>query len=111
MYLTSTQTFIIILSITLATMLTRFLPFVFFPDDKEVPSYVLYLGNILPYAMSGLLVVYCLKGVSFTNFPFALPEIISILLIIILHPWRKNSLLSIGAGTISYMLLIQFVFK
>lgn len=110
MQLTGLQTFIMILAIALGTMLTRFLPFILFPENKEAPKAVKYLGKVLPPAMMGLLVVYCLKGVSITSSPHGLPELISIAAIIVLHKWRNNVLLSIGGGTVIYMLLVQVVF-
>ena len=90
-------------------MLTRFLPFLIFPEGKTPPSYITYLGTVLPYAVIGLLIVYCLKD-AFTNGYFAVPEIISILFIVILHKWKKNTLLSIGGGTVLYMFLVQTFF-
>ncbi|NNJ31430.1 branched-chain amino acid transporter AzlD [Bacteroides xylanolyticus] len=95
----------------LATVLTRFLPFLFFPAGKKTPKYVIYLGNTLPYATIGLLVVYCLRGVSFTVLPYGLPEVLSIAVIAVLHIWKGNSLLSIGGGTVLYMVLIQTFLK
>lgn len=108
--MTDTQLFITIGMMALGTAVTRFLPFILFPDSKETSPYILYLGRVLPYAVIGLLVVYCLKSVSIAVFPFGLPELIAIILVIILHLWKRNTLLSIGAGTIIYMFLIQKVF-
>lgn len=104
------QGILIIAAMALATMITRFLPFVLFPAGKETPKYIEYLGKSLPYATMGLLVVYCLKGVSLTSAPFGLPEVLAITGIVLLHNWKRNSLLSIGAGTIFYMILVQVVF-
>jgi len=97
-------------AMVLATVITRFLPFLLFPAGKETPKYILYLGRTLPYATIGLLVVYCLRGLQFLSYPHGLPELISIGAITGLHLWKGNSLLSIGAGTILYMVLIQGVF-
>jgi branched-subunit amino acid transport protein AzlD len=102
---------LITLAMILATVLTRFLPFLFFPAGKKTPKYVIYLGNTLPYATIGLLVVYCLRGVSFTASPYGLPEVLSIAVIAVLHIWKGNSLLGIGGGTALYMVLIQTFFK
>lgn len=110
MYLSPVQTVIMIIAIALGTFLTRSLPFILFPEGKEVPAYVNYLGTVLPYAMIGLLVVYCLKEVKFTAMPFGLPEGIAILCIIGLHHWKNNTLLSIAGGTIVYMILVQTIF-
>ena len=110
MYLSSTETLIMIFSIAAGTMITRFLPFALFPENKEVPSFVTYLGEALPSAMMGLLVVYCLRNVSILTSPFGIPEILSILFIIVIHKYKSNTLLSIGGGTLLYMFLIQAVF-
>ncbi|MDV3425918.1 MAG: AzlD domain-containing protein [Bacillota bacterium] len=110
MYLTPVQTIIMILAIAAGTMITRFLPFIIFPENKEIPAFITYLGKALPAAMMGLLVVYCLKGISVLNAPFGAPEFLSIITIILLHKWKNNVLLSIGSGTIVYMLLVQRIF-
>ncbi len=94
----------------LATMATRFLPFLVFSGKKPTPKYIQYLGNVLPGAIFAMLVVYCLKGVSILEYSYGLPEAIAIILTAALHLWRRQMLLSIAAGTISYMLLVQFVF-
>ena len=93
-----------------ATVITRFLPFWIFPANRRIPGAVLYLGRVLPYAVSALLVVYCLKDVSFTQAPYGLAEILSILLIVALHCWKRNMLISIAGGTVLYMFLVQMVF-
>ncbi len=95
----------------LATIITRFLPFLLFPAGKKTPKYILYLGKTLPYATIGLLVVYCLRGLQFFSYPNGLPELLAIGAIAALHLWKGNSLLSIGAGTALYMVLIQGVFR
>ena len=77
---------------------------------KEPPAAILYLGDVLPYAIMGMLVIYCLKGVSFTGGSHGIPELASIFLVVVLHKWKHNMLLSILAGTACYMLMIQFVF-
>lgn len=92
------------------TMILRFLPFVVFGRGKKTPSYITYLSSVLPYAIMGMLVVYCLKDVSITEAPHGLPELIAGSAVVGLHLWKKNTLLSITAGTVAYMLLIQFVF-
>ena len=90
--------------------LLRFLPPFLFPAGRKEPAFITYLGKVLPYAIMGMLVIYCLKGVSVIRAPFGLPELISIALVVVLHLWRHNTLLSIFSGTVSYMLLVQFVF-
>ena len=93
MYLTPVQTIVMILAVAAGTQLTRWLPFWLFPENKEPPAIVTYLGRVLPAATMGLLVVYCLKGVSWTNAPHGIPELISI-----------------AGGTVLYMVLVQMVF-
>ena len=97
-------------AVILGTMATRFLPFLVFPKGKTPPKFVQYLGKVLPCAAIGLLVVYCFKDVASSG-TYGIPEILSVLLIIVLHKWKKNTLLSIGGGTALYMLLVQTVFK
>lgn len=96
--------------VALGTMITRFLPFALFSGREKSHPYVEYLGKVLPYSAIGLLVVYCLRNVNFSNPVSAMPETISILAIIALHYWKENVLLSIGAGTAIYMFLVQAVF-
>ena len=110
MFLTPAQTMIMILAVALGTMITRFTPFLLFPDSKEPPKTLLYLGSVLPPAMMGLLVVYCLRNVSLIRSPHGIPELIAIAVIVVLHKWKENVLLSIGTGTVVYMLLVQLVF-
>lgn len=92
------------------TALLRGLPFVIFSANKT-PKFVLFLGKYLPFAVIGMLVVYCLKNASFTATPFALPELIAIAAVALIHLWKRNTLLSVAGGTVFYMLLVQFVFK
>jgi len=108
---TTPQALIIIALLALGTAVTRFMPFIFFPKASSAPRYVLYLGKLLPTAAISLLVVYCLKDISFTSVPHGIPEAIAIVVVAALHVWKKNTLLSIGAGTVVYMLLVQFVFR
>lgn len=105
-----TQQILIIVVVVAGTMITRFLPFLIFSRDKETPQYIKYLGYVLPPAVFGLLVVYALRNVSFTSFESFLPELLAVGLIVILHYWKKNMLISIAGGTLCYMFLIQFVF-
>lgn len=105
-----TEQLITIFMVVAGTMLTRFLPFLLFPADKPTPKYIQYLGNVLPAAVFGLLVIYCLKNVDFLSGSHGLPELISIVLVVGLYYWKRQMLLSIAGGTICYMLLVQFVF-
>lgn len=110
MPLSALETLGIILALAAGTQLTRWLPFVLFPERKEPPQFVLYLGKVLPPAMMGLLVAYCLKDVSVSASPYGIPELIALAAVVGLHLWRRNVLLSIGGGTVAYMLLVQLVF-
>lgn len=105
-----TEQMITILMVVLGTMVTRFLPFLVFPSGKPTPKYIQYLGKVLPAAVFGLLVVYCLKDVNVFGGSRGIPELISILVVVFLHFWKRQMLLSIAGGTICYMLLVQFVF-
>lgn len=96
--------------ISLVTAGLRFLPFLIFGENRKTPPLVSYLGQVLPYAIMGMLVVYCLKGISFTTAPFGIPEAIGCAVVAGLHIWKRNTLLSIGAGTVCYMVLVQLVF-
>lgn len=96
--------------IALVTAGLRFLPFLIFGEKRKTPPLISYLGQVLPYAIMGMLVVYCLKGVSFAASPFGIPECLGCAVVTLLHIWRRNTLLSIGAGTVCYMLLVQLIF-
>ena len=108
--MTLTQQIITIALCALATMLTRFLPFLIFSSGKTTPRYIRYLGSALPTAVFGMLVVYCLKNVTILSGSHGLPELIAIALTVGLHLWKRNMLLSIAGGTVAYMLLVQLVF-
>lgn len=107
--MTTVQQLITIAAVILGTMTTRFLAFIIFPEGKTPPKFISYLGTVLPYAVIGLLVIYCLKDAVFSSF-HCIPEIIAIAFIFILHKWKKNTLLSIAAGTVLYMFLVQTIF-
>lgn len=92
------------------TMLLRFLPFMIFGGKKKIPGYITYLSGVLPYAIMGMLVVYCLKNVNLLEGNHGIPEILASAVVVGLHVWKRNTLLSIAAGTVFYMFLIQAVF-
>ncbi|MGN8631249.1 branched-chain amino acid transporter permease [Blautia sp. HCP3S3_G3] len=98
----------LILVIGAVTQLLRFLPFAVF--SRGTPRPILYLGNVLPSAIMAMLVVYCLKNTSFTGPAHGIPEIVSALLVVVLHKWKHNTLLSIVSGTVCYMLFVQVLF-
>ena len=108
--MTLSQQIVTVALIVLASMLTRFLPFVLIPAGKPTPNYIRYLGKVLPSAVFGLLVIYSLRNVSVLTGSHALPELLSIALVIVLHCWKRQMLLSIAGGTVCYMLLVQLVF-
>lgn len=104
------ESLVVILVTGLTVFCTRLIPFIFFPPGKEIPPTVQYLGKALPPAVIGMLIIYCLKSVSVFSFPFGVPEMISILVVVVLHVWKRSNLLSIGVGTVLYMVLVQTVF-
>lgn len=110
MTMTLTEQMITIAMVVLGTVLTRFLPFLLFPAGKPTPKYIQYLGKYLPSAVFGLPVIYSLKNVSLVSGSYGIPELLSIALVVGLHLWKRQMLLSIAGGTICYMLLVQFLF-
>lgn len=102
--------FLIILAVAITTFATRVVPFLVFPKGKEIPPIIQYLGKVLTPAVIGMLVVYCLKSTPVVMPPHGIPEAIAVVVTAGLHVWKRNNLLSIGTGTILYMILIQMVF-
>ncbi|MBQ8861040.1 MAG: AzlD domain-containing protein [Ruminococcus sp.] len=100
----------LVIVMAVVSFLLRAFPFMLFSGRKETPKFVLYLGKVLPYAIIGMLVVYCVKDISFDSVSHFLPYIIAGAVVVLLHIWKRNTLLSIIAGTLSYMALVQFVF-
>ena len=111
MSMTLTEQIITIGLVVLGTVTTRFLPFLLFPAKKQTPAYIRYLGTMLPSAALGLLVIYSVKDVSLLSGTHAVPELIAAAVVVALHLWKRQMLLSIAGGTVVYMLLIQFVFS
>ena len=99
-----------ILVIAAVTALLRFLPFLVFHDEERRPALITYLGTVFPYAVMGMLVIYCLKNVSLFTASHGLPELLAVAAVVGLHLWRRNTLLSIFGGTALYMVLVQMVF-
>ena len=108
--MTTAQAIISISAVAVVTFLTRAIPFFLFPNNRPVPKYIKYLGTVLPFAVMGMLIVYCLKSTVLTSYPYGLPEAIAILFVVLVHKWRHNLLLSILGGTVLYMVLVQVVF-
>lgn len=100
---------ILIAVMAIVSLLIRALPFMVFSKIR-IPKFILYLGEVLPGAIMGMLVVYCFKSTTVTSFPFGIPELIATAVVVGLHLWKKNTLLSIGIGTVLYMILVQIVF-
>ena len=100
----------VIAVIALVTAALRFLPFVIFSDNRKIPSVIHKLGKTLPYAIMGMLVVYCLKGVSLTSVSGFFPTFIACVVVGVLYLWKRNTLISIIGGTVCYMFLVQLVF-
>ena len=98
----------LIAAMAVGTMLLRALPFLVF--RQEPPKYISYLGRVLPAAIIGMLVIYCLKDISVSSAPFGIPELIAVVCVVGMQVWRRNSLISILSGTVIYMVLIQLVF-
>lgn len=99
---------ILIAAMAITTMLIRFLPFLVFRN--KTPKYISYLGNVLPPAIIGMLVIYCLKDITPLAHPFGIPELIAVACVAGVQAWKRNSLISILAGTLLYMILVQVVF-
>lgn len=98
---------ILVAIMAVVTILLRFLPFIVF--RKQTPPFVAYLGKVLPAAIIGMLVIYCLKDTAITVFPFGLPELISIAGVVGMQVWKRNSIMSILTGTVMYMILIRIM--
>lgn len=95
--------------VALITMLIRFAPFLLFPAGRKTPSFVLYLGRVLPYAVIAMLVVYCFRGLGAAPSNTLLAELVSTALVVGSYVWKRNSILSIVGGTLCYILLINFL--
>lgn len=108
--MTSAQIAITIAAIAIGTIITRFIAFIIFPAGRQAPEFVLYLGRVLPPAVFAMLLVYCLKDVNLLAGSHGLPEAIAIIITTLLHLKWRQMLVSVAGGTISYMLLVQFVF-
>ena len=110
MPLSAGTSFLIILLVALTTFATRVAPFLIFPKGKEIPKTIQYLGKVLTPTIIGMLVVYCLRNTTILSTPHGIPELIAVVVVAVLHVWKRNNLLSIGVGTVLYMVLIQTVF-
>ena len=109
--MTTIQVIITLAVIAVVTLLTRGIAFVIFPGNKPIPPFISYLSKVLPFAVIGMLVIYCLKEVTLLSWPYGLPELLGCAATAALHLWKHNNLISIGGGTVIYMILVQQVFK
>ena len=100
---------LIVAVVAAVTILLRFLPFFIF-GEKKTPEFLDYLGKFLQYAIMAMLVVYCLKGVSFLSAGSWIPAAVGVIVVVVLHVWKRNTLLSIVGGTICYMVMVQGIF-
>ncbi len=103
----NTHAAVLVAIMAVVTMLLRFLPFLIFRRGRKTPAYISYLGDVLPQAIIGMLVIYCLKDTVLTRAPYGLPELLAGLAVVGLQAWRRSSLISILSGTAIYMLLIR----
>ncbi len=110
MRLSAVQALIILLIVGVTTQLYRIIPFLFFREEVKLPKVIITLGDILPYAMMALLVVYSLRNINPLQAPYGLPEIIATSVVVLVHLWKGKELLSILIGTGTYMILVQFIF-
>ncbi|MBQ3137513.1 MAG: AzlD domain-containing protein [Clostridia bacterium] len=108
--MTTNQKIITIAVMVLATVIMRYLPFILFPDNKPTPPFIHYMGKVLPPAVFGFLIIYALKNVNITEGSHGIPELIAIAITAAAHLWKNQMLISIAAGTVSYMLMVQFIF-
>ena len=109
--MTSQQIIITVAAVVAATMLTRFLPYICFPQGKKTPGFITYLGKGLAPAVFGLLVVYCLRNVNLAGGSHGIPEALALIVVIATFVWKRQMLFSMASGTALYMLLVQTVFR
>ena len=109
--MTSTEMVMTVAIVVAGTLLTRFGAFLVFTPGKKAPDFVQYLGKALPAAVMGMLVVYTFKDTIVLSYPYGIPELIALLVTVGMHLWKRNMFMSIGAGTVIYMILIQAVFN
>lgn len=110
MNVNSSYTLIAILVVAAVTFGTRVAPFILFGKNKTTPRYIVYIGKYLPPAVIAMLIIYCLRNINLSEFPFGIPEAIGIVTVAILHMWKRNNLISIIGGTAMYMVAVQLIF-
>ncbi len=108
--MTDIKSAVLIAVAAVITAALRFIPFVVFGGKRKTPAFITYLGKVLPFAIMGMLVVFCLKNTSVSSYPYGIPELIGVVTVALLHIWKRNTLLSIVTGTVVYILLVNFIF-
>lgn len=109
MKMTNTQMIITVAVVVLATVLTRFLPYILFPQNRPIPKYISYLGKVLAPAVFGFLVVYCFRNVKLTTSPYGIPELIGLIVVICSFLWKRSMFLSMILGTAVYMAILYLI--
>lgn len=104
------QTILIIFTAAFFTFITRAFPFILFSKTEQPPAIISYLGKILPAAVIAILIIYCMKTINFQSLSSFVPQLIASFIVVLLHLWKRNNLISIGMGTVCYMVMVQFVF-
>lgn len=108
--MTDIKSAVLIAVAAVITAALRFIPFIVFGGKRKTPAFITYLGKVLPFAIMGMLVVFCLKNTSVSSYPYGIPELIGVVTVALLHIWKRNTLLSIVTGTVVYILLVNFIF-
>ena len=108
--MTTIQVIITLAVIAVVTLLTRGIAFVIFPGNKPIPPFISYLSKVLPFAVIGMLVIYCLRNVSFAAVSNWLPQLLCCGVVVLVHVLKRSTLLSIVCGTVCYMILVQHIF-
>ena len=106
----NTHSILLVVIISVVTMVLRFIPMWVFGNGQQTPRLIQYMGKVLPYAIMGMLVVFCLKDVSLIRPPYGILELIACMIVVGLHVWKRNTALSIVGGTVVYMILVQGLF-
>lgn len=100
---------LIVAVVAIVTIALRFLPFLIFGEKRKIPEVILYLGKVLPYAIMGMLIIYCLRGITTGGAEAGIAQMIACAVVVVLHLWKRNTLISIIGGTAVYMVLVQVI--
>ena len=107
--MTTVELLLTIAIVAFVTLATRAISFILFPGGKKPPKFVTWMGRQLPRAVMAMLVIYCLKDISFSASPWGIPALVAVAVTAALHVWKKQMVLSICGGTLMYMLLIRLL--